>query len=83
MKEKRQIEQNTKEYKSRRSTNRYAKFAEAHRSQLDEVKTGAMYESGVAVKLAKKQQSILLQNATQKAPFHLIGHVHTTTPNSV
>lgn len=53
-KEKRQIEQNTKEYKSKRSTNRYAKFAEAHRSQLDEVKTGAMYESGVAVKLAKK-----------------------------
>ena len=54
-KEKKQIEQKTKEYKSRRSTNRYAKFAEAHRSQLDEVKTGAMYESGVAVRLTKKQ----------------------------
>ena len=53
-KEKRQIEKNTKEYKSKRSTNRYAKFAEAHRSQLDEVKTRTMYESGVAVKLGKK-----------------------------
>ena len=54
MKEKKKIEQNTKKYKAKRSSNRYAKFAEAHRSQLDEVKTGAMYESGIAVQLAKK-----------------------------
>ena len=51
---KRQIFQRTKEYKSSRSTNRYAKFAEAHRSQLEDTKTGAKYESGIAVKIAKK-----------------------------
>ena len=50
---KRQILQKSKEYKSIRSTNRYAKFAEAHRSQLQDAKTGAQYESGVAVKCEK------------------------------
>ena len=53
-KQKRHVFQKTKVYKSNRSTNRYAKFAEAHRSQLEENKTGAKYESGVAVKQAKK-----------------------------
>jgi len=53
-KEERQIVQKMKEYKVSRSTNRYAKFAEAHRSQLEDTKTGAQYESGVAVKNAKK-----------------------------
>jgi len=50
----RQIVQKTKGYKISRSTNRYAKFAEAHRSQLEDGKTGAQYESGVAVKNAKR-----------------------------
>ena len=54
MKEKRQVVQKSKEYKASRSANRYAKFAEAHRSQMEEKTTGLKYESGVAVKLAIK-----------------------------
>jgi len=46
----RKVYQKTKEYKSGKNANRYAKFAEAHRLQLEDVKTGAKYESGVAVK---------------------------------
>ena len=44
----------TKEYKAGRSKNRYVKYAEAHVSQLEEMKTGVMYQTGVAVKAAKK-----------------------------
>lgn len=53
-KERRQVVQKTNAYKSTPRTNQYAKFAEAHRSQLEENKTGAKYESGVAVKEDKK-----------------------------
>ena len=53
-KRERQKQQKTVEYKARRSSNRYKKFAEAHSSQLADVKTGATYESGIAVKNAKK-----------------------------
>jgi len=61
---KRRLLQKSKEYKSSRSTNRYAKFAEAHRSQLQDAKTGAQYESGVAVKYAKKT----LKHAPKRNP---------------
>ena len=60
----RQIEQKTKGYKISRSSNQYAKFAEAHRSQLEDGKTGAQYESGVAVKNAKKS----LKDAPKRNP---------------
>ena len=53
-KKKRQVFQRTKEYKSSCSTNRYAKFAEAHRSKLEDTKSCEKYESGAAVKTAKK-----------------------------
>ena len=53
-KSKRKQQQKTVEYKAGRSANRHSKFAEAHPSQLADVKTGAMYESGIAVKNAKK-----------------------------
>ena len=53
-KRKRQLFQKSKEYKTSRSTDCYAKFAEAHRSQLEEVKTGTKYETEVAITLAKK-----------------------------
>ena len=53
-KAKRQVQQKTKKYKASRSSNRYDKYSDAHRDQLEEMKTGAMYESGVAVKVAKK-----------------------------
>ena len=51
---KRQLFQKTKEYKTSRSQNRYVKYAAAHVSQLEEMKTGVMYQTGVAVKAAKK-----------------------------
>ena len=51
---KRQRKQNTIDYKAGRIRNRYKKFAEAHRSQLEDVKTGATYESWVAVKNTKR-----------------------------
>ena len=44
-----QIMQKSKACKSSCSTNRYTKFAESHRSQIEDSKTGAQYESGVAV----------------------------------
>ena len=53
-KSKRQQQQKTKEYKASRSKNRYVKYAEAHVSQLEEMKTGVLYETGVAVQAAKK-----------------------------
>ena len=53
-KRKRQHQQKTVDYKAGRSANRYSKFAEAHRSQLEDAKTGVAYESGIAVKHAKK-----------------------------
>lgn len=40
------------EYKSSHSVNRYKKFAEANRSQLEDTKAWVIYESGVAVKIA-------------------------------
>ena len=49
----RQIMQKTKEYKTSRSSNRYAKFSKAHCSQLEDSKTGAQYESGIADKNVK------------------------------
>ena len=49
-KSKRKIFQETKIYKSYRSKKRYDKYAEAHADELEEVKTGAQYESGVALK---------------------------------
>ena len=61
---KRQLQQKTKEYKACRSSNRYSKFAEAHRSQLEDAKTGAQYESGIAVKNAKKT----LKDAPKRNP---------------
>ena len=51
---KRQNYQKTKGCKSSRSGNRYTKFAEARRSQLDKMKTGAKYETGITVKVTKK-----------------------------
>ena len=63
-KAKRQEQQKTKKYKASRSSNRYDKFSEAHRDQLEEMKTGAMYESGVAVKVAKKS----LKEAPKRNP---------------
>ena len=48
------MQQNTKEYKASRSKNRYVKYAEAHVSQLEEMKTGVLYETGVAVQATKK-----------------------------
>ena len=53
-KSKRQQQQKTVEYRAGRSANRYSKFAEAHCLQLADFKTGAAYESGIAVKNAKK-----------------------------
>ena len=50
----RQKKQRTKEYKAMRSSNRYNKFAESHRDQLEELKTGANYETDVTVKIVKK-----------------------------
>ena len=63
-KSKRQIFQATKIYKSYRSKKRYDKYAEAHADQLEEVKTGAQYESGVALKTAKKT----LKSAPKRNP---------------
>ena len=37
-----------------RSSNRYTKFARAHHDQLEELNTGAKYETGIAIKVAKK-----------------------------
>ena len=54
VKSKRQLLQKTKEYKLSRSQNRYVKYVEAHVTQLEEMKTGVMYQTGVAVKAAKK-----------------------------
>jgi len=64
VKSKRQLLQKTKEYKAGRSKNRYVKYAEAHVSQLEEMKTGVMYQTGVAVKAAKKsfQKTALPRN---------------------
>ena len=53
-KSKRQILQKTKEYKSYRSTGRYNKFSQAHTDHINELKTGAEYKTGIAVKTAKK-----------------------------
>jgi len=53
-KNKRRAVQKTKEYKFYRSAKRYDKYAKAHTDQLDDMKTGAQYETGVAVALAKK-----------------------------
>lgn len=53
-KEKRQVLQKTKEYRSERNAKRYAKITEAHWLQLIDAKTGATYKSGVAIKIAKK-----------------------------
>ena len=53
-KRKRQTLQGTKKYKARRSTKRYNKFAEAYKNQLEDMKTGMKYETGAAVKDAKK-----------------------------
>ena len=63
-KSKRQLLQKTKEYKAGRSKNRYVKYAEAHVSQLEDMKTGVMYQTGVAVKAAKKsvQKTALPRN---------------------
>ena len=44
-KRKRQILQGAKKYKARYSTKRYNKFAEAQKSQLEEMKTGMKYET--------------------------------------
>ena len=63
-KAKRQQQQKTKKYKASRSSKRYDKFSKAHSDQLEEMKTGAMYESGVAVKVAKKS----LKNAPKRNP---------------
>ena len=54
VKSKRQLLQKTKEYKSSRSQNRYAKYVEDHVTRLEEMKTGVMYQTGVGVKAAKK-----------------------------
>jgi len=61
---KRQYKQATKGYKARRSANKYSKFAVAHRDQLEELKTGAKFETGVAVQVAKKS----LKNAPKRNP---------------
>ena len=53
-KSKRQIVQGTKSYKAYRSSNHYDEYSEAHAYQLDETKTSAQYETGFAVKVAKK-----------------------------
>ena len=52
-KNKRRAVQKTKDYKSYRSAKRYNKYAKAHTDQLDDMKTGAQYETGVAVAIAK------------------------------
>ena len=49
----RQKKQTTKEYKAIRISKRYTKFAKAHRDQLDKLKTGAAYETIIAVKVTK------------------------------
>ena len=77
-KERRQEFQKTKVYNSSHSTNRYAKFAEVHRSQLEDTKIGVKYESPVAVKEAKKLWN-RLRNVIQKVHFHLIGNVRSIT----
>lgn len=60
----RQNKQKTKAYKAMCSANRYCKVAEAHFDQLEELKTGEKYETGVAVKVAKS----LLTNGPTRNP---------------
>ena len=50
----RKLRAQTKEGKSNRSTVKYKNLAEGHKVQMDNLKTGDVYESGIAVVAAKK-----------------------------
>ena len=79
VKSKRQLLQKTKEYKAGRSKNRYVKYAEAHVSQLEEMKTGVMYQTGVAVKAAKKSVKKQLYQGIPQVHYSRTGSVLTIT----
>ena len=61
---KRQALQCTDKYKASRSNKQYLKYAETHTDKLEENKSGAKYETGVAVNVAKKGTKI----CTEKKP---------------
>ena len=74
-KNKRRAVQKTKEYKSYRSAKRYDKYAKAHTDQLGDMKSGAQYETGVAVATAKKTSSLPIE--IRQVHYQKIGSVHS------